>query len=237
DFYDNQIPKLALNNNNNIDLQNKVMISLRSIGHLKIMGTLNGNEIEKLSFHHQKYLDIFENELYPDVKSRPTSISLKDIDNLIQSYVELNKESWMKGVKDIEKILFQKSNYIHSLSFWRQDNDNKNQMLLDFTFFSTTTTCFMLRYLMTYRREDLNQIFKNCPIQIFCGKSYSSRMETISGWTSQKNQIIQNELKKWKVQIRLQQDKKNLALWYLNEEDVELFFEKVPPGEDCLKLQ
>ncbi|ETO02209.1 hypothetical protein RFI_35227 [Reticulomyxa filosa] len=83
----------------------------------------------------------------------------------------------------------------------------------------------MLRYLMTYRREDLNQIFKNCPIQIFCGKSYSSRMETISGWTSQKNQIIQNELKKWKVQIRLQQDKKNLALWYLNEEDVELFFE------------
>ncbi|ETO00473.1 hypothetical protein RFI_36971, partial [Reticulomyxa filosa] len=126
------------------------------------------NEIEKLSFHHQKFLDIFENELYPDVKSR-ISISLKDIDNLIQSYVELNKKSWMKGVKDIEKILFQKSNYSHSLSFWRQDSVN-NQMLLDFTFFSPPTTCFVLRYLMTYQREELNEKFKNGPIQILLFK-------------------------------------------------------------------
>ncbi|ETN97985.1 hypothetical protein RFI_39537, partial [Reticulomyxa filosa] len=97
-FYDNQIPKLALNNNNKItNLKDKRMIALRSTGHLKIMEKLDENEIEKLSFHHQKFLDIFENELYPDAKSRPTSISLKDVDKLIQSYVELNKKSWMKG--------------------------------------------------------------------------------------------------------------------------------------------
>ncbi|ETO03677.1 PPR repeat-containing protein, partial [Reticulomyxa filosa] len=159
DFYDNQIPKLA-SNNKNIDLQNKLMISLKSIVHLRIMKTLNGNEIKKLSFHHQKFLDIFENKLYPDAKHEPTSISLKDVNNLIQSYVELNKKSWMKGVKDIEEILFQNSNYIHSLK--------------------------------------LNETFKNGPIQILCGISYFSRMESISGWTLPKRKIIQNELKKWK---------------------------------------
>ncbi|ETN99828.1 hypothetical protein RFI_37639, partial [Reticulomyxa filosa] len=84
DFYDNQIPKLVLNNN--INLQGKFIRSLKSVGHLKIMETLDENEIEKLSFHHQKYLDIFHNELYSDIKFKPTSISLKDFNNLIEVY-------------------------------------------------------------------------------------------------------------------------------------------------------
>ncbi|ETN99539.1 hypothetical protein RFI_37931, partial [Reticulomyxa filosa] len=94
----NQIPKLALNNN--INLQDKFMISLKSVGHLKMMDILDGNEIEKLSFHHQHFLDIFQNELYPGIKSKPTSISLNDISTLIEVYVLLNKKSWMKSVKD-----------------------------------------------------------------------------------------------------------------------------------------
>ncbi|ETO02265.1 pentatricopeptide (PPR) repeat-containing protein, partial [Reticulomyxa filosa] len=82
DFYDNQIPELALNNN--INLKYKLMTTLKSVGHLKMMEALDENEIEKLSFHHQKYLDIFENELFPDIKFKPTSISLKDVDRLIE---------------------------------------------------------------------------------------------------------------------------------------------------------
>ncbi|ETO01724.1 hypothetical protein RFI_35715, partial [Reticulomyxa filosa] len=128
DFYDNQIPKLALNNN--INLRDKFMIKLKSVGHLKMMETLDGNEIEKLSFHHQQFLDIFKNELYPDVKFRPTTISLTGTDNLIA-------KSWMKAVKDIERILFQEPNYIHSLSYWKQDILNKKRTLLDFNYFST----------------------------------------------------------------------------------------------------
>ncbi|ETO03174.1 hypothetical protein RFI_34236 [Reticulomyxa filosa] len=113
DFYDNQIPKLALNNN--INLQSKFIINLKSVGHLKIMEILDENEIEKLSFHHQQFLDIFQNELYPDIKFKPTSISLNDVNTLIEVYVLLNKKSWMKAVNDVETILSQKSNCIHSL--------------------------------------------------------------------------------------------------------------------------
>ncbi|ETO04365.1 hypothetical protein RFI_33032, partial [Reticulomyxa filosa] len=113
DFYDSQIPKLALNNN--INLHYMLIIKLKSVGHLKIMETLDGNEIEKLSFHHQQFLDIFENKLYPNIKFKPTSISLKDVCSLIDMYVLLNKKSWMKAVKDVETILLQKSNYTHPL--------------------------------------------------------------------------------------------------------------------------
>ncbi|ETO01392.1 hypothetical protein RFI_36048, partial [Reticulomyxa filosa] len=95
DFYDNQISKLALNNN--INLQGKLMISLKSVGHLKMMESLDGNEIEKLSFHHQKYLDIFHNELYRDIKFKSTFILLNDVNALIEAYMLLNKKSWMKA--------------------------------------------------------------------------------------------------------------------------------------------
>ncbi|ETO03553.1 hypothetical protein RFI_33849, partial [Reticulomyxa filosa] len=98
DFYDNQIPKLVLNNN--INLHDKFMIKLKIVGHLKMMEILDEKEIKKLSFHHQQFLDIFENELYPDIKLKFTSISLKDVDKLIEAYVLLNKKSWMKAVKD-----------------------------------------------------------------------------------------------------------------------------------------
>ncbi|ETO02622.1 hypothetical protein RFI_34796, partial [Reticulomyxa filosa] len=199
---------------------------------------LDGNEIEKLSFHHQKFLDIFENELYPDTKFKPTAISLKDFDNLIKAYVLLNKKSWMKSVKDVERILFQKSNYIHSLSYWQQDILNKKQTLLDFSYFSTTTTCFMLRYLMTFQRQELKRRFKNGPIKILCGKSQFSNRARLSGWKedyeSPKKKSIEDELNKWKIKIKLEQDKGNPTVWYLNEGDAQLLFGIVPPGEDCL---
>ncbi|ETO01027.1 hypothetical protein RFI_36413 [Reticulomyxa filosa] len=89
-----------------------------------------------------------------------------NINNLIEVYVLLNKKSWMKSVKDVETILFQKSNHIHSLSYCHQDILNKKQTLLNFNYFSTTTTCFMLRYLMTFQRQELKRMFKNGPIKI-----------------------------------------------------------------------
>ncbi|ETN98925.1 hypothetical protein RFI_38562, partial [Reticulomyxa filosa] len=80
--------------------------------------------------------------------------------------------------------------------------------------------------------------FKNGPIKILCGKSQFSRRERLGGWKedyeSPKKKSIENELNKWKIQIRLEQDNFNPAVWYLNEEDVELFFETVPPSEDSL---
>ncbi|ETN97442.1 hypothetical protein RFI_40087, partial [Reticulomyxa filosa] len=123
--------------------------------------------------------DIFHNELYPDIKFKPTSILLKDIDNLIEVYVLLNKKSWIKAVKDVERILFYEPNYIHSLSYWQQDILNRKQILLDFSYFSTISTCFMLRYLMTFQRQELKKRFKNGPIKILCGKSQFSRKERL----------------------------------------------------------
>ncbi|ETN99588.1 hypothetical protein RFI_37883 [Reticulomyxa filosa] len=239
DFHDNQIPKLALNNN--INLHDKLIVSPTSVGYLKMMETLDENDIEKLSFYHQKYLDIFQNELYPNVKVRSTSILLRDIDRLIRSYVLLNKKSWMKAVKDVETILFYEPNYIHSLSYWQLDILNKNQMLLNFNYFSTTSTCFMLRYLMTFQRQELKRKFKNGPIKILCGKSQFSNRTRLSGWKedceSPKKKSIEDELNKWKIKIRLEQDKESPAVWYLNEEDVQLFFETVLPCEDCLRVK
>ncbi|ETO04985.1 hypothetical protein RFI_32411, partial [Reticulomyxa filosa] len=52
---------------------------------------------------------------------------------------------------------------------------------------------------------------------------------------SPKKKSIEDELNKWKIRIRLKQDKESPVLWYLNEGDVQLFFETVPPGEDCLR--
>ncbi|ETO00687.1 hypothetical protein RFI_36753, partial [Reticulomyxa filosa] len=104
DFYDNQIPKLALNND--INLKYRLIIALKCVGHLKMMEILDENDIKKLSFHHQKYLNIFENELYPDIKCKPTSILLADINVLIDVHVLLNKKSWMKSVKVIGTKIF-----------------------------------------------------------------------------------------------------------------------------------
>ncbi|ETO35043.1 hypothetical protein RFI_02030, partial [Reticulomyxa filosa] len=56
-------------------------------------------------------------------------------------------------------------------------------------------------------------------------------------YESPKKKSIENELNKWKIQIRLEQDKGNPTVWYLNEGDVELFFETVPPGEDLIFLE
>ncbi|ETO15302.1 hypothetical protein RFI_22062, partial [Reticulomyxa filosa] len=115
------------------------------------------------------------------------------------------------------------------------------QTLLDFTYFSTTSTCFMLRYLMTFQRQELKRKFKNGPIKILCGKSQFSKRERLSGWKedyeSPKKKSIENELNKWKIKIRLEQDKYSPAVQCLNEEDVKLFFETVPPGEDCLRVK
>ncbi|ETO10774.1 hypothetical protein RFI_26605, partial [Reticulomyxa filosa] len=182
----------------------------------------------------------FHNELYPDIKFKPTSISLNDIDKLIEVYVLLNKKSWMKSVKDVERILSQKSTYIHSLSCWTQDILNKKQTLLDFNYFSTTSTCFILRYLMVFKRQELKRKFKNGPIKILCGKSQFSKRERFSGWKedyeSPKKKSIENELNKWKIKIRLEQDKYNPAVQCLNEEDVKLLFETVPPGKGFIVI-
>ncbi|ETO01138.1 hypothetical protein RFI_36300 [Reticulomyxa filosa] len=234
DFYEHQIPKLLLKNNININYNRIIM--LKSIGYLKKMETLNRNEIDKLSHYHQQYLNIFYNELYPLAKDKPISVDDKDIDNLINSYVLLHKSNWMNAVKDFERILYQEQNFIHSLDYWRTDIFNKQQILLDFSLISTTTTCFILRYLMTLNRDELRHKFKNGPIKILCGKGqYSKIVKKGVHYESPKKKSIEDELKKWKIIIRLEQDKFNEAVWCLNQDDVLLFFKTVSPGEDCLK--
>ncbi|ETO35143.1 hypothetical protein RFI_01930 [Reticulomyxa filosa] len=106
----------------------------------------------------------------------------------------------MKAVKDVERILFQESNYIHPLDYREQGALAKNQILLNFNYFSTTTTCFILRYLMTFQRQELNRKFKNGPIKILCGKSQFSDKKRLSGWKedyeSPKKNSIEDELNK-----------------------------------------
>ncbi|ETO35052.1 hypothetical protein RFI_02022 [Reticulomyxa filosa] len=84
-------------------------------------------------------------------------------------------------------------------------------------------------------------MFKNGPIKVLCGKSQFSDKTRLSGWKeeyeSPKKRSIENELNKWKIQIRLEQDKYNPAVQCLNEEDVQLFFKTVPQIEDCLKVK
>ncbi|ETN97497.1 hypothetical protein RFI_40032, partial [Reticulomyxa filosa] len=173
DFYENKIPKLSVKNN--IDVNNKRLINLKSIGYLKKMEMLNGNEIDKLSDYHQQYLNIFYNELYPSVKDKAISIDDKDVDNLLRSYVLLHKNNWMNAVKDLERILYQEPNFIYSLDYWRTDIFDKEQRLLDFSLMSTETTIFILRYLMTLKRDELEHKFKNGPIKILCGKGQYSK--------------------------------------------------------------
>ncbi|ETO11073.1 hypothetical protein RFI_26302 [Reticulomyxa filosa] len=234
DFYEHQIPKLLLKHN--ININNKRLIELKNIGYLKKMEMLNGNEFDKLSHYHQQYLNIFFNELYPFAKNKAVSINEKDIDNLIQSYVLLHKNNWMNAMKDIEKILYQESNFIHSFDYWTTNIFNKQQFLLNFTLLSTTSTNFFLRYLMTFKRDELKYKFKNGPIKIMCGKGqYSKIIKKGDNHESPKKKSIENELKKWKIVIRLEQNKFNEAIWCLNEDDVSLFFKTIPPGEDCLK--
>ncbi|ETO26425.1 hypothetical protein RFI_10712 [Reticulomyxa filosa] len=220
DFCDNHIPDFA--SKNVIDLKNKKLISLKGVGHLKIMETLNADKTERLAFHHQQFLNIFQKELYPNVESERTSIYLPNMKNLVDSYILLNKKCWMKGVRDIERILSQKSNYIHSFNYWNINSSNKHQTLLDFRFMSTTMTIFFLRYLMTYQRDLLKKRFEDNAIKILRSKSQFLKTN------------MENELKQWKVPIRLEQNKENLMVWCLNPEDVLSFFLTVPSGQDLI---
>ncbi|ETO02284.1 hypothetical protein RFI_35151 [Reticulomyxa filosa] len=234
DFYEHQIPKLSLKNNLNVNYNN--IITLKSVGYLKKMEALNRNEIDKLPHYHQQYLNVFYNELYPLVKDKPIPIDDKEVDNLLRSYVLLHKSNWMNAVKDVERILYQKPNLIHSLDYWGTDIFNKRQILLDFSLMSTATTNFMLRYLMTLKRDELRHKFKNSAIKILCGKGKYSRIAKKGvHYESPKKNDIEDELRKWKIIIRLEQDKFNEAVWCLNQNDVLLFFKTVPPGENCLK--
>ncbi|ETO35207.1 hypothetical protein RFI_01865 [Reticulomyxa filosa] len=65
-------------------------------------------------------------------------------------------------------------------------------------------------------------------------------MSTTTAWLQQNDKLskkscIESELKKWKVQIRLEQNESYPKIWFLNQNDVELFFQTVPPKQDCLK--
>ncbi|ETO34961.1 hypothetical protein RFI_02110 [Reticulomyxa filosa] len=234
DFYQNEIPKLSLKNN--IDINCKRFINLKSIGHLKKMEMLNENESDKLSYHHQQFLNIFFNELYPNTNKALISIDERDMEKLICSYVLLHKKDWIDAVQDVERILDQKSNFSHSFNYWSIDIFNKRQLLLNFNLMSAISTNFFLRYLMTFKRDELKYEFKNGPIKVLCGKGQYSKIIKKGGiCESPKKKSIENEFKKWKIPIRLEQDQFNQAVWCLNQDDVTLFFKLVPPGEDCLK--
>ncbi|ETN97863.1 hypothetical protein RFI_39663, partial [Reticulomyxa filosa] len=130
---------------------------------------------DKLSHYHQQYLNIFYNELYPLVKDKPISIDERNIERLLRSYVLLHKNNWMNAIQDIERILYQESNFIHSLDYWTTSTFDKRQISLDFSLMPTETTNFMLRYLMTLKRDELEHKFKNGPIKILCGKGQYSK--------------------------------------------------------------
>ncbi|ETO34116.1 hypothetical protein RFI_02977 [Reticulomyxa filosa] len=217
-FFDKKIPNL-LAKKHPINLKDKKLMILKSIAHLKMLELLNDDQIQLLQFHHQQFLSIFENKLYPNISFKLTSVSTTDMNNLIESYVLLNKKSWMKSIGDIEKILFQESNYLHSFHYWTTDITNPSQLLLDLRFMSIKTSIFFLRYAMTCQRDK----FKNGPVQVFCNKYNVA------------NKIFEQELTKWKIPIRLENDRRNQSILCLNQEDVSLFFQTVPPRHDCLK--
>ncbi|ETO33969.1 poly(A)-specific ribonuclease (PARN)-like domain containing 1 [Reticulomyxa filosa] len=136
----------------------------------------------------------------------------------------------MNAIQDIERILYQESNFILSFDYWDIDMYNKRQKLLNFSLMSTTTTNFMLRYLMTLKRDELGHTFKNGPIKILCGKGqYSRIMKKWGNYESPKKKSIEDELMKWKIVIRLEQDQFNEAVWCLNRDDVLLFYKTIPP--------
>ncbi|ETO24726.1 hypothetical protein RFI_12431 [Reticulomyxa filosa] len=230
DFYENQIPKLSLKSS--INIKDKRFIYLKISGHLKKMELLDKDEFDKLSYHHQQYLNIFYNEQYPLVKDEPVAVDNKDIRRLLCSYVLLHKNNWMNAVKDVERILHQEPNFVHFFKYWTTGQ----QKLLDFRSTSNTIARFMLRYLMTFKRDQLQHEFKNGPIKILCEKKiYLKKVKEGESYTSSKMRSIHDELREWKIVIRSEQDAFNNAVWCLNQDDTLLFFQKVPSGEDCLK--
>ncbi|ETO08324.1 pentatricopeptide repeat-containing protein [Reticulomyxa filosa] len=203
DFYQNEIPKLSF----------KIISIL-------IMEILDDNESDKLSYH-QQYLNILFTGLYPNVNKNSISIDATDMERLICSYVLSHKKDWMNAVQNMERILYQKLNYIHSFNYWKIDIFNKRQVLLDFSIMSKIS--FFLRYLMTFKRNGLKHEFKEGPIKILCGKDqYLKIMKKCGIYESPKKKGIENELKKWKTSIRLEQDQLNEAVWCLNQDDVSL---------------
>ncbi|ETO04359.1 hypothetical protein RFI_33039 [Reticulomyxa filosa] len=143
----------------------------------------------------------------------------------------------MNVVKDAERILYQEPNLIHSFDYWTTDIFNKTTNIIGLQFnVNNYNKFFFLRYLMTFKRDELKCKFKNGLIKIFCGNArYSKIMKKGDVNESPKKKSIENEFKKWKIAIRLEQDKYNPVVWCLNQEDLLLFFQSVPPGEDCLK--
>ncbi|ETO33271.1 hypothetical protein RFI_03836 [Reticulomyxa filosa] len=237
DFYEHQIPELALRNV--INMKHKPMLALKSIGHLQMLDILHADQTDTLRFHHEQFLNTFHTEMYPKVQSKSTTpISIKDVENLMISYILLHKRHWMDAVKDIEMTIFQNPKYMRLLNFWDKSTTNQQQTVLHLYRTPTIATTFLLRYLMTFQRNELNAHFKDGPIKItFAKLQYANKLKTdrFNKYELSKKKSIEHELNKWKVPIRLEPDKENPMIYCLNQSDVSLFFQTVPLGTDCLQ--
>ncbi|ETO28671.1 hypothetical protein RFI_08459 [Reticulomyxa filosa] len=233
DFYEKNMKQLILKstgNSNSIFLSNFLMTF-----HVRVMEVLQHHGSARLLFHHQQCLHIFYHKLYPDVLHRPTAINFKMMDLLIQAHFSFHTHNWMDAVPDIEQVLFINKNFVHSYTCWLSHPRHPSRVLLDFHFISVPAVKFWLRYIFTFQRDELKRLFNDQPILICVGKGTHSKLPNKHAFDVRQSplkKIVEAELLLWKVPIHLIP---NEEYWELNQQDVSLFFDTVPPRENCLQ--
>ncbi|ETO24780.1 hypothetical protein RFI_12376 [Reticulomyxa filosa] len=220
--------------------QNKIeqyyrIASWRSNAHLKMLQKLDPNiHLEQFSFHQQRFTHIFQKELYPNAPGN--RIQRNETLLLMEFYVVSNRSNWMDAVPDIERILFQDSNHIRSVNYWNTMSLGEHNVWLDLSAMSPIMDTFLLRYLMTFRRDELKEKFDNGPIKIaFESPNALKRIgKKPLKYNLKKGASAKNDLQKWKVHIRLEPDATYPFVFLLNQEDVAFFFQTVPPRTDFI---
>ncbi|ETO34841.1 hypothetical protein RFI_02246 [Reticulomyxa filosa] len=216
DFIDNKLPQLGLSKVEEKRIREKWKIT----GHLKMMEILDESDTETFAFHQGMVLQCFDSK-YPSAKQNRIRISDSYMKYLMEFNILSNKNNWMNAVQDIERTLFYEPNYKHKFHFWDYLALPDEKVYLLFHVISDRATIFLLRYLMTFQRNELKEKFKDDAIKILCDTPFQG--------------LIQNELAKWKVPIRLKIEQSVPNIISLDQTDVNLFFQTVPPGSDCLR--
>ncbi|ETO22607.1 hypothetical protein RFI_14587 [Reticulomyxa filosa] len=228
-FY-KQLP--TLNEANALKVGNLKMLEWLCFGHLNALKRLNERETEQITYRQQQFLDIFNNEFPEDVKKN-FAYNRRCAMVLVECYVLSNK-NWINVVTDFERVLAQ--NQTNFFEYRNIKIIDKRKQYLNFGVMPNTIRMFLLRYLMTFRRDEVKQKFEDGKIMITCLPFHEfSKINEKKIHQKLDNTLFKNELNQWKIPIRVEQDPSIPALFYLNQEDVSLFFQTVPPGNDCLK--
>ncbi|ETO26303.1 hypothetical protein RFI_10838 [Reticulomyxa filosa] len=233
DFYYKRVCKLA--KYGRININDQKIIVFQCIGYIRMM-ELAENEKERQQ-HFQSFLHIFLNELsplFPIELPNFRTVPLKEMDLLLQAFILLHKDDWLKAVPKFE-FLWSTPQCRHSLPIWVA-HPFISGAVLDFHLMSHISTTFILRYLVTFQRHALSKYFHNGIISIICGKGTHSRIDkSANANQSRQSQRIQHELNNWVVPVRFVQHARDPSVWYIDPTDLAAFFKKVPPYQSCLK--